>query len=212
MKKSISLFLAVLLLLALTACAMETRPANTNAAAGQQNNNAVNAWTPGKLHYIGLKDGEQPLLRGLRLSGNRAGKTVNERDPGTEGIRSAFEMNEKVEFYPDVDDGAEMKVYVLRHRDTPNAYNNATLSETTPGYVHSFELSKDPGLPDGWSWESFYLDPEKAEPGDYDIVFTSKGKTVAVLPTRFYPEGKLADKSDSELEKLMNDWSAQTAW
>lgn len=224
MKQLITLLLATLLLLGLVACGGNVDPAesaasnagtdsdqaatNANNTSATQNSTSNNGMTLGKLYYVNAKEGEQPSLRGLRLSGNRSGTLFNEKKPGTEGVRSVFELNEWVEFYPDADDQTQMKVYVLKHVDTPNPYAEATLSEETPGYVQSFDLRKESDQAEDSPWVSFYLNPDDTEPGYYDIVFTSEGKPVAVLLTRFYAEGELANKTDEELEELMKDRTA----
>lgn len=57
---------------------------------------------------------------------------------------------------------------------------------------------------DGGSWGSFYVNPEDAEPGYYDIVFVCDGAPVVVIKVRMYAENELAGKTDNELRSIMD--------
>jgi len=168
------------------------------APAGQE------SMIPGKLYPLNCKEGEEPVIRGLLLSGNRLGGEINKKDPATEGIRCIFELSEWVEVYPDTDAQRDLAVWALKHSEDRSAYETATFSDEMAGFVQECSLE----YPDGGDiapWGSFYLHPEEVEPGYYDLVFTREGKAVAVLLTRFYNEGELENKSDAELEQLMAD-------
>ncbi|MBQ2332678.1 MAG: hypothetical protein II380_01845, partial [Prevotella sp.] len=55
----------------------------------------------GKLYFVNLKEGEQPIMTALSLFGNRCGsESFNHKPYATEGIRSVFELDEWIEFYP----------------------------------------------------------------------------------------------------------------
>lgn len=222
-KKVLCLLLALVMAFSIAACGKqnETEPAtgsaqtttqgqagtdgttNPDATSGSQIENAM---TPGTLNSFRLAQGELPVLRGLRLAGNRCGgEEINAREPATEGIRCIFELNEWVEFYPDTDVQENLRVWVIRHGAEPRNYETETFSDQMPGFVQYCDLANDPEADEGSSWGSFYLNPEDAEAGDYDFVFTYEGRPIATLLTRFYHEGELEGKSDTELEKLMRE-------
>ena len=55
----------------------------------------------GKLYFVNLKEGEQPVMSGLSLFGNRCGsEDFNHKPCAAEGIRSVFELDEWIEFHP----------------------------------------------------------------------------------------------------------------
>lgn len=233
MKQILSIVLALMLLLGLAACGMgnstdeSSVPENAGTEGAQpvtegtqpfteapkpgteapadsdnQGGRTEQAMVPGNLNYVNQQEGEEPALRGLRLSGNRVGDTINKREPAAEGIRSIFALNEWVEFYPDTD-ADNLKVWILRHDENRPGYETGSLSEQTLGYMQSLDLNRDPDGDTQADWGSFYLNPEDAEPGYYDFVFTIDDVPVATLLTRFYPESELEEKTDDELEAIM---------
>ncbi len=78
------------------------------------------------------------------------------------------------------------------------------LKKKAKGLMMQCDLKDNTIREPGSCWASFYLNPEDAEPGLYDFVFTNNGKAVATLLTRFYEEGELEDKSDDELKSIMS--------
>ncbi len=97
--KSFSLILAAVIMVFATAC---NNGGNTNNATESANNSATTtgdsqtsdnsgnatkseaqaAMILGKLNFVNLKDGEQPVMTALTLKGNRAGSTEwNDRNP-----------------------------------------------------------------------------------------------------------------------------------
>ena len=73
----------------------------------------------GKLYFVNLKQGEQPVMTGLSLHGNVCGSgDFNNKPAATEGIRAVFELNEWIEFYPQASVGAGIKVMVFNTRPT----------------------------------------------------------------------------------------------
>ena len=158
----------------------------------------------GKLYFANLEEGEQPVMTALSLFGDRCGSgEFNHKPCSAEGIRSVFELNEWIEFYPQASAGSGIKVMVFAHKTDQGFYRNNPLDDETPGYVLQCDLNKDPD-DETYNWGSFYLHPEEVGPGCYDFVFTFDNKVFATMLTRFYQEEELQDKSDSELEKLMS--------
>ena len=158
----------------------------------------------GKLYFVNLKEGEQPVMTGLSLFGDRCGTgDFNHKPCTTEGIRSIFELNEWIEFHPQSNAKSGIKVMVFKHKADQAFYLKNTLNGETPGYIQECELKKDPEAEETDHWGSFYLHPEEVEPGFYDFVFLYNNKVFATMLTKFYPEEQLNDKPDSELENLM---------
>ena len=165
---------------------------------------AQEAMVLGKLYFVNLKEGEKPIMDGLTLSGNRCGsKAFNAKPYATEGVRSVFELDEWVSFYPNAYAETGIKVMVFQHKDDQQFYQKNTLNDETSGYCQTCELNKDPDAEEPCSWGSFYLHPEEFNPGFYDFVFFYKNKVFATMLTRFYKPDELLEKSDSELEQLM---------
>ena len=157
---------------------------------------------PGKLFVFPLEDGEEQVLRNVRLAGNQAGTAdFNEKDPA-ERVRCIFMLDEWVEIYPDTDAESGLKCWAFRHKDDLAFYLDNTLSEESDGFVQVLDLNKDPDdetLP----WGSFYIFSDENEAGLYDLVFTYNDKPVGALITKFYNNDELMEKSDEELEELM---------
>lgn len=160
----------------------------------------------GRLNYVNLKEGEQPVITGLTLAGNRCGTVAfNSKPAATEGIRSVFELDEWIEFYPETKAGTGIKVMVFKHNADQGFYQKNALNNETPGYVQELDLNKDPDAEENAHWGSFYLHPEEVEPGYYDFVFIYNNKVFATMLTKFYKPDELLEKSDSDLEKLMKE-------
>ena len=157
---------------------------------------------PGKLFVFPLEEGEEQVLRNVRLAGNCAGTAdFNAIDP-TERVRCIFELEEWIEIYPDTDAESGLKCWAFRHKDDLAFYLDNTLSEETEGFAQVLDLNKNPDDETG-CWGSFYLFSEECEAGLYDLVFTYNGKPVGALITKFYNHNELTIKSDEELEELM---------
>ena len=158
----------------------------------------------GKLYFVNLKEGEQPVMTGLSLFGNRCGsEDFNHKPYATEGIRSVFELDEWIEFHPQTNATTGIKVMVFKHKVDQGFYMKNTLNDETSDYVQGCDLSKDPDAEETEHWGSFYLHPEEVAPGYYDFVFIYKNKVFATMLTQFYKVSEIYEKSDSELEKLM---------
>lgn len=158
----------------------------------------------GKLYFVNLKEGEQPVMTGLSLFGNRCGtEDFSQKPCAAEGIRSVFELDEWIEFHPQASVKTGIKVMVFKHNADQGFYLKKALNDETPGYIMECELKRDPDAEESDHWGSFYLHYEEVEPGYYDFVFLYGNKVIATMLTRFYKNDELLDKTDSELEKLM---------
>ena len=170
----------------------------TNASQAQDN------MVLGKLYFVNLKEGEQPIMKGLSLYGNRCGTEVfNNKPYAEEGIRSVFELDEWIEFHPQTNAVTGIKVMVFKHNADQSFYLKNALNDETPGYVLEHDLNKDPETEENQHWGSFYLNQDDVGPGYYDFVFIYSSKVFAIMLTKFYKPEEIYGKSDSELEKLM---------
>ncbi|MBQ5575796.1 MAG: hypothetical protein IIT37_07090, partial [Bacteroidales bacterium] len=165
---------------------------------------AQKAMIPGKLNFVNLKDGEQPVMTALTLKGNQVGSAEwNDRKPATEGIRCIFNLNEWIEFYPVTNAEYGIKVWIIKHKEDQSFYLKNKMRDITPGFVQGGDIRKDPDAEEGSAWGSMYVNPDNAEPGYYDFVFTYEDKVFATMLTKFYKESELDRKSDDELTDLM---------
>lgn len=183
----------------------------TNANAANSTNNAANTsqiqetMVLGKLYFVNVKEGEKPIMTALSLFGNRCGsESFNHKPYAAEGIRSVFELDEWIEFYPQASAGSGIKVMVFKHQEDQGFYLKSSLNDKTPDYIQELDLNKDPEGDETSHWGSFYLHPEEVEPGYYDFVFIYKNKVFATMLTLFFKPNEIYEKSDSELEKLMS--------
>ena len=168
--------------------------------------NAENSVELGKLYFVNLKEGEQSIMTGLRLFGNRCGSDdFNKKPYAVEGIRSVFELDEWIEFYPQTNAKTGIKVMVFKHKADQGFYLKNTLNDETPDYIQELDIKKEPDAEETSNWGSFYLHPEEVEPGYYDFVFIYDNKVFAIMLTRFYKVNELYEKIDSDMEKLMKE-------
>ena len=229
MKKTLTIILAVVLVLGLAACGSSgsTSQSNNPSSSGnnssnpstnstgnnqqsgngsgsgntsQSGNNAEAAKLTGKLNIINLDDRDPSVLRG-------GYDGINGKESSLTDVRCIFELSEWIEFFPDTDATYGLRVWILKHRDDQEYYNTAKFSDLDPNFVNYCDLHypEDEDNPDEYPWGSFYLNNEECEPGYYDFVFTYEGKAIATLLTRFYNENELTVKSDAELEALMHE-------
>ena len=127
---------------------------------------AQKAMIPGKLNFVNLKDGEQPVMTALTLKGNQVGSAEwNDRKPATEGIRCIFNLNEWIEFYPVSNAEYGIKVWIIKHKDDQSYYLKNKMRDITPGFVQGGDIRKDPDAEEGSAWGSMYVNPDNAEPG-----------------------------------------------
>ena len=203
--------IATLLVAGLAALSTVNYNNDANANAANSTNNAANTSQVqdtkvlGKLYFVNLKEGEQPIMTALSLFGNRCGSEgFNHKPYATEGIRSVFELDEWIEFYPKANAESGIKVMVFKHQEDQGLYLKKPLNDKTPGYIQELDLNKDPDGDETSHWGSFYLHPEEVEPGYYDFVFTYQNKVFAIMFTQFFKPNEIYEKTDSELEKLMS--------
>ena len=203
--------IAILLVAGLAALSTANYNNGTNANAANSTNNAANTsqiqetMVLGKLYFVNVKEGEKPIMTALSLFGNRCGsESFNHKPYAAEGIRSVFELDEWIEFYPQASAGSGIKVMVFKHQEDQGFYLKNSLNDETPGYIQELTLNKDPEGDETSLWGSFYLHPEEVEPGYYDFVFIYKNKVFATMLTHFFKPNEIYEKSDSELEKLMS--------
>ena len=231
-KRFFCMLLTALMILTLAACGKDngtTKTANADQTAqqstttdkskddaGSEANGAqsgykltVPAKLTGKLNLIELDDRDPSVLRGIKTLGNCVGSEegINGKDPSLDDVRCIFTLNEWVEFYPDTDKESGIRVWILKHRDDHEYYADCKFSDLMPDFATYCDLHypEDADDPLEWYWGNFYLFGEEQEAGYYDFVFTYDGKAIATLVTRFYNEGELDGKSDSELETLMHE-------
>ena len=203
--------IAILLVAGLAALSTANYNNGTNANAANSTNNAANTsqiqetMVLGKLYFANVKEGEKPIMTALSLFGNRCGsESFNHKPYAAEGIRSVFELDEWIEFYPQASAGSGIKVMVFKHQEDQGFYLKSSLNDKTPGYIQELDLNKDSEGDETSHWGSFYLHPEEVEPGYYDFVFIYKNKVFATMLTHFFKPNEIYEKSDSELEKMMS--------
>ena len=203
--------IAILLVAGLAALSTANYNNGTKANAANSTNNAANnsqiqeTMVLGKLYFVNLKEGEQPIMTALSLFGNRCGsESFNHKPYAAEGIRSVFELDEWIEFYPKANAESGIKVMVFKHQEDQGIYLKNSLNDKTPGYIQELDLSKDPEGDETSLWGSFYLHPEEVETGYYDFVFIYKNMVFATMLTHFFKPNEIYEKSDSELEKWMS--------
>ena len=176
----------------------------SNNASAKEISQVQDTMVLGKLYFVNLKEGEKPVMTALSLFGDRCGShDFNNKPASSEGIRSVFELNEWIEFYPQANVGSGIKVMVFKHKADQSLYSQNPLGEETQGYILEYDLNKDPE-DESRHWGSFYLHPEEVDPGYYDFVFIYDNKVFATMLTLFFKDNEIAEKSDSELEKLMS--------
>lgn len=97
----------------------------------------------GKLYFVNLKEGEQPVMTGLSLFGNRCGsEDFNHKPCAAEGIRSVFELDEWIEFHPQASAKTGIKVMVFKHNADQGFYLKNALNGDTSGYIQECELKE----------------------------------------------------------------------
>lgn len=177
---------------------------------------SVEPTVPGKLYQLNVKEGKEPVVRGIAITGNRSGSaadsyeaTVNVSETRTENIRCIFETNEYMSFYADTDLEDELTVYIFRHNEDRSVYEKMSLSD----FENAVAMCTIALQEDGTICGETYVNPEDAGPGYFDAVFVSaREAAVAEITIKLYEDGALSSKSDAELAALMSaDIAAFTA-
>lgn len=222
MKKGLALILSLTLLLSLAACSKSDEKSGSKkdtaskTEAGdddggetdvteKNNKEAAVVLMPGELYQFDKDAEDGPVISGLSLAGNQLGSSeLNSKDPDVKGIRCVFLLNEWVEFHLDtyVDEG--IQVYVFKHSDDAAVYSEKKYSDDDESIFAECSLERPEE--EDYQWGEFYLNPEYADPGVYDIVFVKGGKAVAVIEANFFAEESLGDISDEELSAMMKDF------
>lgn len=197
MNKFLAILLCALMLLSFAACkGGDAKPANTDPSASGDQETTEESFETGRL-YLTLFSSRHEI-KGLRLSGNRAGNEINNKEPALMGIRAVFELDEWIEYelsYGDSEKGACV-VYLCPHRDF-HLYKNADLDEAA---LYRAERTFEEGVT-----ESFYVNPEDAGEGYYDLLFVTEGQILAYTVIHLYPQDALMDKTDAELEAMREE-------
>lgn len=223
MKKILAIIISATMLLSLSSCfnstgtsagnkettkdsvAGEDAGGNTDATKNNNSDAGAIVLLPGELYQFDKDADGGPVIKGLTVKGNQHGSSeFNAKDPDVKGIRCIFALNEWVEFYPDTGVNDGLWVYVYKHADDAKVYKDMGFTEEDTKVLATCTLEK-PEEAD-YQWGSFYLNPEYADPGVYDIVFVKDGKAVAVLKAYFANEGDLDGKSDDDLRAMMKDF------
>ncbi len=191
--------LAAILLLVFSAC----------TGSGKADPAANGGYGPAQGSPLGMVNGSLESgsfkLFGISMTGNQAGweedppeLVRNEKPCAVEGVRAIFELNEWIEFaieYEYAGENGKAEVMIVPHSESANGDDLRAAV-----YYASFDLPTESSflMNDG-----FYLDPDKASPGVYDMIIAADGETVGVLELHFFAEGELVDKTAQQLEALL---------
>lgn len=136
-----------------------------------------------------VKTADEPefVLSGLRLDGNRSNPEENGKDFAKAGIRNEFFLDERIEFYLDTDyisETDDVKVVCLPHHPF-DEYTDMSFDEIAEGaaFIETFY-----GQVDDTSCFDPYVFSEDFSEGDYDVLFTYKGKIVYYTIITLTPE------------------------
>ena len=174
--------------------------AATEKPAAASSESTVEKAIPGVLYRLNA-DGQESVITALKLVGNRVGSEegINGKKPAAEKIRSVFELNEWIEIYPETTVENGLSATLVPHSDDPAS----TVTASTDLDLPKTDLEKPEE--DGWAWGSLYLNPDDAPAGDYDLVLLSNNKPVAFVLIKMYNDAELENKSEAELEQLMQE-------
>ncbi len=165
------------------------------------------ALIPGTLYQLNAEDNAEPIITGVSLDGNQAGTVeggVNGKPVAAESIRSAFELNEWISVTLESTEKSGISAYIVPHSDDPQTFTDSFVANLQDN-VATVALQAPENTDDGsTSWGEVYVHPDYWQAGDYDLVFTSGEKPIARVLIKLYAEGELKNKSDAELQELMN--------
>lgn len=222
MKKLFALILSASMLVALASCSNPDKTEYTSSPLTKETGSEADAGgiadagkntagadvvtlLPGELYQFDKDTDGGPVIKGITLKGNCLGSSeFNDKAPDVKGIRCFFELNEWIEFYPETNGTDSLWIYVFKHADDAKVYTEMGYTEEDPKVLATCTLLKPEEAGDQWG--SFYLNPDYADPGVYDIVFVKDGKAVAVMEARFAEAGSVGDVSDDALRDMMKDF------
>ena len=178
-----------------------TTAVTTTAVITTTTTSKATAKLSGELIPIPNDRTDMPVIRGISLSGSLYGsEEFNSKKPSLSGIRCIFGLEEGITATLDTDTKSGIKMYIFKHKDDQSYYETANYSMPIAYGVSSFE--------DGVIKFSIGDGDGGDDRGYYDMVFVYDGTAFAKLYIRiFYNE--LINKSDAELEQLMNVNSAE---
>ena len=155
---------------------------------------------PGVLYQLNPVEGQEPVVRAVSLSGNRAGDEINKREPSIDNIRFVFELNEWIGITADSDKTDSLFAVILPHAKDPNFYTEDSLQAIpdNASYVN-LDLTEEGKI----YGETYIYDFNN--PGFYDIVIADNAKPVALILIKAFKAGEIEGFSDSQLEKYMTD-------
>ena len=178
---------------------------NTDATNNTKPDAGAIVLLPGELYQFDKDAADGPVIKGLTLKGNQCGTSeFNAKDPDVKGIRCIFQMNEWAEIYLNSAVAEGLWVYVYKHADDAKVYMDMAYTEEDTKVAATCTLTKPEE--EEAQWGAFYLNPDDADPGVYDIVFVKGGKAVAVIKALFVKESSIEDKSDDDLRAMMKDF------
>ena len=188
MKRFFAAALAALTLLSLAACR-----GGSNGGADPTQSAYQFAFETGMLYYSGLA--ARHNINAMKLSGDRAGGAINEKEPAGEGIRAVFELNENISYkfgFSEPESGP-CTVFVCPHRDL-GAYKYFDIEKES---VRHEDKEMSAGV-EG----SLCVPSDGNSPGYYDVVLAVDGLLIAYTVIRLFPEGELSGLTDAQLEAL----------
>ena len=229
MKKLFSIILIIALLVSLVACAtteaeeiaepeiapaVEAEPVEEQPAVAEETADvAKNSYlrfdplkgvVPGVLYQLNLEEGQEPIVRGISLSGNGAGgDKINNREPSVDNIRFVFSINEWIYVVLDTDKTEDLFGFIVAHGNDPVVYDESA-------FIESLYDSDKPSYSPFWvnengavAWDTYVYSTN--DPGFFDLVICYEEKPVAMVVLRIYPDEALNDFSDEQLEAFMQE-------
>ena len=229
MKKLFSIILIIALLVSLVACAtteaeeiaepeiapaVEAEPVEEQPAVAEETADvAKNSYlrfdplkgvVPGVLYQLNLEEGQEPIIRGISLSGNGAGgDKINNREPSVDNIRFVFSINEWIYVVLDTDKTEDLFGFIVAHGNDPVVYDESA-------FIESLYDSDKPSYSPFWvnengavAWDTYVYSTN--DPGFFDLVICYEEKPVAMVVLRIYPDEALNDFSDEQLEAFMQE-------
>ncbi len=185
----------------------ETKTEQTEAAAPTADKPAEEAMVLGRLYQIDLPEGQTPLIKGVKITGNQSASALNDLPCAADGIRSVFNLDEWMYYTLDtgIPAGDKVGIYAFVHNPDPAAYDKGLPAEPA--------AKAEGEAPATWDSEhtmDFYVFHEDYQPGYYDIVFVHNDKPIAKMMVKLFKDGELNEKSDAEIMELVqNDSAAQ---